>query len=325
MKTPRLDWMKFNVYDFVHSEDVEAMSAEEVGQYILLMAAAWVGGKDCTLPNDEGYLERKARGTVSAKVMKKFTQTTDGRLANEVQREIWNEQQGMWSAASEAGKRGRAKQLGKTPETNSGGGPGVAPAESGDAPGDKMRCDGNGIDKKKPEHNALHSQPQGSSANDPFANEDITTSNSNGHQHPPSPLSSKETTRVPSSHPLTYDQHKMVSEDAGLPVPVPSAQRMAQLFYEYLPPEVQADAPATWETLWANDFNDLLETESLPIVDAVAKFSQTSAKWQKYIKRGAKFVELYPRIKADWEKLRKAGKLPAKPPQTVTGQELEDL
>ena len=63
----------------------------------------------------------------------------------------------------------------------------------------------------------------------------------------------------------------MVSEDAGLPVPVPSAQRMAQLFYKYPPPEVQADAPATWETLWANDFNDLLETESIAVVDAVAK------------------------------------------------------
>ena len=129
MKTPRLDWMKFNVYDFVHSEDVEAMSAEEVGQYILLMAAAWVGGKDCTLPNDEGYLERKARGTVSAKVMKKFTQTTDGRLANEVQRECG-------TSSKECGVPLRkqvsavvlSKQLGKTPRNQlrgwSRGGPG---------------------------------------------------------------------------------------------------------------------------------------------------------------------------------------------------------
>jgi uncharacterized protein YdaU (DUF1376 family) len=78
---PLLNWMKFNVYSFMNSEDVQMMSTEEVGQYLLLLFAAWMGERDCTLPNDPAFLAKKAGvAQVSAKVLVKF-QEKDGRIS----------------------------------------------------------------------------------------------------------------------------------------------------------------------------------------------------------------------------------------------------
>ena len=63
----------FHVMRFMHSEDVKAMTAEEVGQYVLLLSEAWLTGKDTTLTSDLPTLARLARVTeVSPRVLQKF-------------------------------------------------------------------------------------------------------------------------------------------------------------------------------------------------------------------------------------------------------------
>ena len=66
----------FHALRFMESENVKSMTAEEVGQYVLLLCAAWLGAKDATLPNNPLYLARTARceygETVSPLVMERF-------------------------------------------------------------------------------------------------------------------------------------------------------------------------------------------------------------------------------------------------------------
>jgi uncharacterized protein YdaU (DUF1376 family) len=63
----------FHVLRFMKSLDVMAMSAEEVGAYILLLSESWLIGDECTLPDDPELLARLARvKRVSERVMKKF-------------------------------------------------------------------------------------------------------------------------------------------------------------------------------------------------------------------------------------------------------------
>src|SRR5712664_1412161 len=92
MKPPRLTRFDFDAAEFLASEDVAAMTAAEVGQYVLLLCAAWLGGKDATLPNDPRTLARLARATsgrVSPVVMRKFISTGEGRLLNLRLSEEW--------------------------------------------------------------------------------------------------------------------------------------------------------------------------------------------------------------------------------------------
>jgi hypothetical protein len=63
----------FHVYRFLGSDTVDRMTAEEVGQYILLLCRAWQRGKDTMLPDDLDYLARHARcKEVSPLVLSKF-------------------------------------------------------------------------------------------------------------------------------------------------------------------------------------------------------------------------------------------------------------
>jgi uncharacterized protein YdaU (DUF1376 family) len=99
----------FHAYRFLHSENVLAMSAEEVGQYILLLCEAWCSGKDATLPITDSYLRRAARTeSVSKKVMAQFhivtTQWGD-RLQNDTLSEEWNR-----ACARSGKKRGAAEE-----------------------------------------------------------------------------------------------------------------------------------------------------------------------------------------------------------------------
>ncbi len=73
----RLTRFDFDVVDFLGSPDVASMSATEVGQYVLLLCAAWVGGRNATLPNDLKMLAKLARAPrgVSRRVLSKFPQT----------------------------------------------------------------------------------------------------------------------------------------------------------------------------------------------------------------------------------------------------------
>jgi hypothetical protein len=47
----RLTKFDFDAADFLESEDVAVMTCAEIGQLVLLLAA-WLGGKDATLPSD---------------------------------------------------------------------------------------------------------------------------------------------------------------------------------------------------------------------------------------------------------------------------------
>jgi uncharacterized protein YdaU (DUF1376 family) len=70
----RLTRFDFDAADFLSSPDVASMTATEIGQYVLLLCAAWLSGKDATLPNDPKVLAKLARAPrgVSLRVMEKF-------------------------------------------------------------------------------------------------------------------------------------------------------------------------------------------------------------------------------------------------------------
>ena len=77
--------------DFMSSPDVEIMTCEEVGSYFLLLQKAWLGGENCTLPNDPGRLAKLARvEKVSELVLSKFELDKDGRLFNPRLKDEWD-------------------------------------------------------------------------------------------------------------------------------------------------------------------------------------------------------------------------------------------
>lgn len=102
----------FHAKRFYFSESVRAMSAEEVGQYMLLLIEAWMGGKDTTLPNNGVYLAQLARAKeVSPLVMSQFhlVETQWGqRYQNETLFEEWLVCTQRQEAAIEAGRKGGA-------------------------------------------------------------------------------------------------------------------------------------------------------------------------------------------------------------------------
>ncbi len=101
----------FNAKKFYFSEDVQAMSAEEVGQYILLLVASWMGGKDASLPDNPALLARMARSPqVSESVLAKFplveTPEHGARRRNETLYDEWLEALGRSLNRAENGKTG---------------------------------------------------------------------------------------------------------------------------------------------------------------------------------------------------------------------------
>jgi uncharacterized protein YdaU (DUF1376 family) len=83
----RLTRFDFDVVDFLGSPDVASMPATDVGQYVLLLCHAWIGGKNATLPNDDKMLAKLARAPrgVSPRVLSKFplTRTAEGVLVRQ--------------------------------------------------------------------------------------------------------------------------------------------------------------------------------------------------------------------------------------------------
>ena len=90
-----LSRMDFHVTRFMNSEDVEAMTAEEIGQYMLLLCKAWALARECSLPDDRDTLRLYVRSKcVSRRVLMKFpkVRTEWGvRRRNDVQYAIWLE------------------------------------------------------------------------------------------------------------------------------------------------------------------------------------------------------------------------------------------
>lgn len=100
----------FHAKKFYFSESVRAMSAEEVGQYLLLLVSAWLGGKDASLPDNPGMLAREARVTrVSDCVLEMFpiVDTEHGRRRrNETLYEEWLKASTRLESSSERGSTG---------------------------------------------------------------------------------------------------------------------------------------------------------------------------------------------------------------------------
>lgn len=89
------DFTRFDLYakDFMHSEHVQSMNVEEIGQYFLLLCNAWLIGKDTTLPDDPTFLANLCRGKeVSPKVLKMFPVVQElGRRRNERLYKEWQD------------------------------------------------------------------------------------------------------------------------------------------------------------------------------------------------------------------------------------------
>jgi uncharacterized protein YdaU (DUF1376 family) len=99
----------FHAMRFAHSEAVKAMTAEEVGQYILLLCDAWLLQKDASLPDDVAYLTIVAKGKVSPRVLRQFplVDTQWGsRRRNDVLYIEWNRVKERSESASERGIKG---------------------------------------------------------------------------------------------------------------------------------------------------------------------------------------------------------------------------
>src|SRR5260370_39903575 len=115
MADKKVDLTKFDFHAmrFAHSEDCQRMTDAEVGQYLLLMIQAWLGGKAASLPNDPALLARYARcEKVSDLVMSKWD-LRDGRLYNDMQSEEWArtslrvaESNAKYKASIDSGKKG---------------------------------------------------------------------------------------------------------------------------------------------------------------------------------------------------------------------------
>jgi uncharacterized protein YdaU (DUF1376 family) len=94
------------------SPDVEIMTCEEVGSYFLLLQKAWLGGENCTLPNDPFRLAKLARvEKVSDLVLSKFQLDKDGRLFNPRLKEEWDNAVKRSKDASKAAKKSHANGL----------------------------------------------------------------------------------------------------------------------------------------------------------------------------------------------------------------------
>ena len=100
----------FHAKKFYFSDNVRIMTAEEVGQYILLLVESWLGGKDASLPDNPVMLARMARvDSVSDQVLSMFpvVETEHGsRRRNETLYGEWLEALGRTLYHAENGKLG---------------------------------------------------------------------------------------------------------------------------------------------------------------------------------------------------------------------------
>jgi len=100
----------FHALRFLKSDTIAEMTLAEVGQYILLLAEAWLSGKDASLPDNQEILARQARCTkVSDKVLDQFpvVQTQWGpRRQNETLYNEWRATNERLALAADNGRRG---------------------------------------------------------------------------------------------------------------------------------------------------------------------------------------------------------------------------
>ena len=107
-KDERPPYFNFYVDDFSSDGNVEAMTTEEVGAYILLLCKAWREEPTASLPNDDRTLARWARLTGAqweankAAVLRPFSLRADGRLYQKRLRKEYEKLQDSRRRKSEA-------------------------------------------------------------------------------------------------------------------------------------------------------------------------------------------------------------------------------
>jgi uncharacterized protein YdaU (DUF1376 family) len=277
----QLNWMKLNVYRFMNSESVTMMTAEEVGQYCLLLFTAWQLGKDCSLPNDPKFLERVARGPVSPAVLSRFKEVA-GRLVNEVQLEIWNEGKELWKVASESGKKGNEKRWGKKEESDR---PPIVPQSGADR---EMNTD----EMRWKETTAS-------------ATASATASPAEQKDPPVSFFPTHLNSTATAPNPATPSQPPDPEDEFDWDV-ITDPQRLARIFHHLLPQENKDAAPEAWERIWSGDLESIKDDYYLVrsvIEHAARKMDKHNVRI--YV-RTLSFIENYPRLKAEVLKLSKS-------------------
>lgn len=158
----KLDLTRFDFHAlrFLKSEDVEMMTAGEVGQFVLLMCHAWLGGKAASLPNNPTLLAKYARcERVSDAVMREWKIGPDGRLYNETLSEEWDAAVGR----SVHGMRGAAARWNKAQSgSNAQGDAPAMPEHSPSNAGADEPLLVNPIQTKPNQSRTLSSEPNGS-------------------------------------------------------------------------------------------------------------------------------------------------------------------
>jgi uncharacterized protein YdaU (DUF1376 family) len=297
MSVPRLDWMKFFVHDWINSEHVGMMSDAEIGQYLMLLCAAWALGQDCTLPLDDRFLANKAHcQQLSSRVANQFQKTEDGlRIYNARQQGIWREQQRQFAAFSERGKRGRDKQL----ATPSGPSTGSVRQAAGSMPAATRanRIDVNGMEKEKNSSNGTYNGQRQETTTSSFPEQSIASSNGNSK--------AIGVTLAPEEE-LDWEF-------------IPASKRLARRFHSELPQENKDSAPPNWEKLWADDFAKIKDEEST-IAEVISFASRKIDRKtnQRFYVRGLSFIKNYAKLKSDMLKLQNAKlKKLVQPPRTL--------
>jgi uncharacterized protein YdaU (DUF1376 family) len=115
MAKPWQQWMPFYIDRFRGSPDVQAMHPIARIGYLYMLASAWQT-EDCTLQNDLldlasiSGLGDELWAQYSARILRKFETTEDGRLRNRVLFQEWSSAKRIFDARSEAAKQTTAKR-----------------------------------------------------------------------------------------------------------------------------------------------------------------------------------------------------------------------
>jgi uncharacterized protein YdaU (DUF1376 family) len=332
MPDKKRDLTKFDFYPmrFIYSETVQQMTCEEVGQYLLLLIHAWLGGKAASLPNNPTLLAKFARcEKVSDLVMSKWELKDDGRLYNEMLSDEWAatvlrfaESDAKYQTAVDSGRQGglaggKSTSEAKAAAARRNGAKGGRPAEpETERP---HLAEPNGEPKPTmPLHtiaNPMHTMPSQPTialhcAAAPATAAGLMQRSNNATaiaEASAMALAGEKARRRPTGRIFDDVDDMDFAVDFGTPVTEGPAVKLAKLFYETLPEENQNSAPAPWEKLWTADFEELLKFHPREEIEMVIKTLPRS-KSRQYIVRAAMFCEKYSRLLQDARKINKVKK-----------------
>ena len=128
----KLPWMPFYGVDFYESEAVTLMSLEEEAMYLRLLWRQWREG---SIPASGEAQALLGRGPVSARVAAQFPCDPDGRCRNPKVESVRRKHIEIAEKRTEAGRKGRAKQLSAKEEGERRAQPRRSPGDRRAAPG----------------------------------------------------------------------------------------------------------------------------------------------------------------------------------------------